>query len=76
MKIKEEKRDKILHIIASHYGRLEYGSPREPMFPEAFAVYYADELSAKLSRISEFVEAHKEDDFAYSVRDKRNIYLR
>lgn len=76
MKIKEEKRDKILHIIASHYGKLEYGSPREPMFPEAFAVYHADELSAKLSRISEFVEAHKEDDFVYSVRDKRSIYLR
>jgi len=58
-------------------GKLEYGSPREPMFPEAFAVYYADELSAKLSRIMDFVSAQEDrEDFAYSARDRRSIYLR
>jgi 3'-5' exoribonuclease len=72
-----ERRDKILHIIASHYGKLEYGSPKEPMFPEAFAVYYGDELSAKLSRIMDFVSAQDgTEDFAYSARDRRSIFLR
>jgi 3'-5' exoribonuclease len=72
-----EKRDRVLHVIASHYGRLSYGSPREPMFPEAFAIYYADELSSKLSRVLDFVESHRSDaeDFAYSRRDERSIYL-
>jgi len=77
LKINEEKKDKILHIIASHYGRLEYGAPKEPMFPEAFAIYYADELSAKLSRILDFVSAQDgTEEFAYSARDRRSMYLR
>ncbi len=77
LKVKGEKKDKILHIIASHYGKVEYGSPKEPMFPEAFAIYYADELSAKLSRIFEFLSYHKGgEEFAYSPRDKHYIYLK
>jgi len=77
VRMDKEKRDRVLHVIASHYGRLSYGSPREPMFPEAFAIYYADELSSKLSRILDFVESHRSDagDFAYSRRDERSIYL-
>jgi len=77
LKIEGEKKDKILHIIASHHGKLEYGAPKEPMFPEAFAIYYADELSAKLSRIFDFASYHKDgEEFAYSPRDKHYIYLK
>ena len=35
------------HMILSHHGKLEYGSPVEPMTPEAEIVHWADEASAK-----------------------------
>lgn len=78
-KIDIDVKDRILHIIASHHGRNEYGSPKEPMFPEAFVVYYADELSAKTSEMVEFVESAREgteDEFMYNKRSGKNILLR
>ena len=41
------QRDEILHFILSHHGALEYGSPVQPMTPEAEIVHWADESSAK-----------------------------
>ncbi len=36
------------HIIISHHGSEEYGSPVLPKTPEALLVYYLDEIDAKL----------------------------
>ena len=72
-------KDKILHILTSHHGKNEFGSPKEPMFPEALAIYYADELSSKISEMTEFIESAKEeteDDFMYSKRKSGNIFLK
>ncbi|MCX8147314.1 MAG: HD domain-containing protein [Candidatus Woesearchaeota archaeon] len=72
-------KNKILHMIVSHHGKLEYGAPKEPMFPEALAVYYADEISAKMAEITEFIKNSKddtEDSFMYSKRNGKNIFLR
>jgi 3'-5' exoribonuclease len=44
-----ELKDRIEHIILSHHGRLEFGSPKEPMFPEALLVHYLDDLDSKLA---------------------------
>jgi 3'-5' exoribonuclease len=41
-------RDQIEHIILAHHGKLEFGSPREPMFPEALVVHYLDDMDSKL----------------------------
>jgi 3'-5' exoribonuclease len=74
-----DMKDKLLHMIVSHHGKSEYGAPKEPMFPEALAVYYADEMSARLAEMLEFIEELKgatEDDFMYSKRHERNILLR
>lgn len=71
--------DKILHMLISHHGKYEYGSPKIPMFPEAVAVASADELSAKLSTMVEFIKDNKdetEDDFMYNKRLGINILLR
>lgn len=38
------------HLILSHHGQYEYGSPRLPQTPEAFALHYADNLDAKLTQ--------------------------
>jgi 3'-5' exoribonuclease len=36
------------HILISHHGSLEFGSPSLPRTPEALLVYYLDEMDAKL----------------------------
>ncbi len=77
--LEEIIRDKILHIIVSHHGRLEFGSPKTPMFPEAAVIYYADEMSSKVTEMIDIVEEGKdqtEDDFVYSNRKRGNIFLK
>jgi len=77
--MEDELKDKILHIIVSHHGKLEYGSPKEPMFSEAIVLYYADEMSSKIAEINEFIKNSKEDtedDFMYNKRKKYNILLK
>ena len=44
----EEVRLHLLHLIASHHGELEFGSPVVPKTPEAAALHYIDNLDAKL----------------------------
>ncbi len=71
----DEKRLKLIHIILSHHGQNEYGSPKTPMFPEALAVHYADLASSQLENMITFKQnARTEDDFIYS-HDFGNIYL-
>ncbi len=70
---------KLLHMMVSHHGKLEYGSPKEPMFPEAKALNCADEMSASIACLSEFIEDAKEDtedDFMFHPRFRKNFYLR
>ncbi len=42
-----ELKNKLLHLVLSHQGKLEFAAPVEPKMPEAVALYHADELSAK-----------------------------
>jgi 3'-5' exoribonuclease len=49
---------RLKHMILSHHGELEYGSPRLPMTPEAVFIYYLDNLDA---RVHAFVRDIKED---------------
>ena len=44
----EELRNQLLHIVLSHHGRLEFGSPVLPKTPEALIVHYLDDLDGKL----------------------------
>jgi 3'-5' exoribonuclease len=36
------------HMILSHHGRLEFGSPKVPQFPEAMLLHYLDDLDSKM----------------------------
>ena len=36
------------HLIISHHGQYEFGSPKLPMFPEALVLHYLDDLDSKL----------------------------
>ena len=44
------------HLIISHHGEYEFGSPKLPMFPEALVLHYLDDLDSKM----ESMRAHFE----------------
>lgn len=46
----------IEHLIISHHGHYEFGSPKLPMFPEALVLHYLDDLDSKV----ESMRAHFE----------------
>ena len=43
----------IQHLILSHHGRLEFGSPTLPMTPEAFLLSFIDDLDSKMNLIEQ-----------------------
>ncbi len=45
------------HIILSHHGEFEYGSPKRPKTLEALVIHYMDDLDAKLNAFQSFVAA-------------------
>lgn len=45
----KEIRRQLLHIVLSHQGKLEYGSPVVPATREAIAIFHADHLSSELN---------------------------
>ena len=49
---------RLKHMILSHHGTYEFGSPRLPMTPEAIALHMIDNLDAKLH---EFTRAIQDD---------------
>lgn len=53
-------KSQIEHIILSHHGKLEFGSPKEPMFPEALVVHYLDDLDSKLASMRAQYAADKD----------------
>lgn len=36
------------HLVLSHHGALEYGSPKVPLFPEALLLHHLDNLDSKM----------------------------
>jgi len=47
----EELRDHVLHLIASHHGTKEFGSPVAPKTPEAFLLHHIDNIDAKMEML-------------------------
>jgi 3'-5' exoribonuclease len=43
-----ELRNLIEHMVLSHHGQLEFGSPKIPIFPEALLLHYLDDLDSKM----------------------------
>jgi 3'-5' exoribonuclease len=47
------------HLMVSHHGEYEFGSPKRPKTLEAFALHYADDLDAKMNHVSELLDAEQ-----------------
>jgi 3'-5' exoribonuclease len=47
---------KLKHMILSHHGEFDFGSPKRPKFLEAFALHLIDDLDAKINGLGRFME--------------------
>src|SRR6267378_1133341 len=52
----DELKTLLEHMIISHHGQYDFGSPKLPMFPEALMLHYLDDLDSKM----EAMRAHFE----------------
>lgn len=50
------------HILLSHHGVLEYGSPKRPKTLEAVIVNMIDDLDAKVNAFQEFIGGSSDDE--------------
>ena len=53
------------HMIISHHGELEFGSPKMPVFPEALLLHHLDNLDSKMEtmRVAVCRDAQSESEF-------------
>lgn len=52
----QDLKDVLKHIVLSHHGKLEYGSPKLPMMAEAVVVSMIDDLDSKMNTIFHFLK--------------------
>ena len=48
------------HMILSHHGQLEYGSPKLPQFPEALLLHFLDDLDSKMECMRALIEGDRQ----------------
>jgi len=77
-----ELENKICHIILSHHGKYEFGSPRMPKTIEAMVVHQADMMDSQVKNFIQNIEEGRkisEDDWAFiwdsNVGMRRPMYL-
>ncbi|MFC2159951.1 3'-5' exoribonuclease YhaM family protein, partial [Actinomycetota bacterium] len=70
--------DRLLHIILSHHGHLEYGSPKRPKILEAFIVYHADHLDGDIGGFNIIVEnTSDENEWSdYARNFERPVFIK
>lgn len=62
----EDLRMILKHIILAHHGRLEYGSPKVPMFPEAMVVAMIDDMDSKMDTMMSFINQERQSGESWS----------
>ncbi|PKN76897.1 MAG: HD family phosphohydrolase [Deltaproteobacteria bacterium HGW-Deltaproteobacteria-10] len=64
------------HVILSHHGEFEYGSPKRPKTMEALVVHYMDDLDAKLNAFQSFTtDSNGDSDWSnYNRFFERYLY--
>lgn len=72
-----EKLNLLRHMILSHHGEYAFGSPKLPMFAEAQALHYIDNLDAKMNDFAKLIaeDRNPESDWTeYSRQLERRLY--
>jgi 3'-5' exoribonuclease len=59
-------RSLVEHMIISHHGQLEFGSPKVPVFPEAVLLHYLDDLDSKMECMRRLLETDRQVDGCFT----------
>ncbi|AZZ37610.1 HD family phosphohydrolase [Bdellovibrio sp. qaytius] len=74
----DDLRTVLKHIILAHHGKLEYGSPKVPMFPEALVVAMIDDMDSKMDTMMSFINQERQSGESwsrYNENFERYFYL-
>ncbi len=63
---------RLKHMILSHHGTREFGSPTVPMTPEAIALHHIDNLDARLHEFTRAIEDDLNADSAWTPFNPRS----
>lgn len=66
----EELKNLILHIMLSHHGEHEWGSPKRPMCFEAIILHHIDNLDAKINGFRHFIKTYNDPDSVWTKHSK------
>lgn len=75
--IKDSKEALLLeHMLISHHGLPQFGSPKKPMTAEALVLWYIDTIDSKFRVLGEEIAKTKSEEFteAIGVLDRSKIY--
>jgi 3'-5' exoribonuclease len=62
----DELKTLVEHLIISHHGQYEFGSPKLPMFPEALMLHYLDDLDSKMESMRAHFERGGDSEGAWT----------
>jgi len=68
---------RLRHLVVSHHGRYEWGSPRRPKTLEACALHYVENLDAQVNRFAQIIAARWDKTRPWTEYDtllKRYLY--
>jgi len=75
----DEKLTKLIHLVLSHHGKLEFGAPVVPKIPEAIIIYHLDNIDAKLinflSSTKTSLDEFTDRNFVHENARLYNIFL-
>jgi 3'-5' exoribonuclease len=69
--VPRELEQHVVHLVLSHHGKLEYGSPKTPATLEALVTHFIDDLD---SRMNSWVGLMGRDSGSRRWTDSQNIY--
>ena len=55
------------HMILSHHGELEFGSPKVPLFPEALLLHYLDDMDSKMECMRALIENDRQVEGCFTA---------
>ena len=64
------------HMVLSHHGKEEWGSPKRPMLKEAEILHYIDNIDAKMNMLDRALSKTKAGEFSERIfpLDNRSFY--
>lgn len=75
----DELRMLLDHLILSHHGLAEWGSPKQPMTLEAVVLHYLDNMEAKIAGFQQFAEKNIQEGSSWTTKaymfDNRHLFV-